>query len=391
MTGGDPLPQNINNCQRADLISKVASQVIESILELEAALQDRKLDELIGRPELVDKIGISMTRCYTDIAERKLRHDYNFRQKWIEVFIKMFQISLQCPQKNYPARLGPQYRRVHTILASGYQGDVILSDNQAVSVRRWGIGFDFEDEKLAKRYFDNLVRLALSNLESNICSLRYIETTYMSGYSRLSSDAKYEYDGIGKRFEHLMYDTLNEQEQHARFAPLMEDLLEKTDLRISYPSLKRRGGARIQVSLSANPDFHRDKVDALHLPEEFIFLTPLDLAHCAISPPELPLFENFEWDVFWASLGEKYQDEIELAHILHDLFVDALSFPRLNPHGPMWILPPTLRQFIRIFTEYRANEATNCIRIREQSKGVWIGTSRKFTRGIWKIEFSDAP
>ena len=277
------------------------------------------------------------------------------------------------------------------MLVRHYQGEVILRDDQAVSVRRWGIGFHFANQNLSKAYSDHLIRSALSRLESDICSLRYVETTYLAGYSKLAPTARYDYDGIGKRFENLMYDVLNECEQHARFAPLVEDLLEKTDLRISFPLLDRRGGARIQVSLAAEAEHHRNKIDALVLPDEFICLTPMDLARCAIAPPPVTLFENFGWEHFWSSLGAKIQDENELARMFHGLFVDALSFPRLHPLGPMWILPPILRQFIRVFTEHRAFETTNNIRARERIKGKWRGSACKFTKGKWKTKLTDAP
>jgi hypothetical protein len=101
------------------------------------------------------------------------------------------------------------------------------------------------------------------------------------------------------------------------------------------------------------------------------------------------LFENFGWEDFWASLGEKPHNEDELAQGLHDLFVDALSYPRVHPLGPMWILPPPLRQFIRIFTEYCAAESTGQIRDREKTGRQFRGSVRKYTTGRWKAEFTD--
>jgi hypothetical protein len=217
-----------------------------------------------------------------------------------------------------------------------------------------------------------------------------METTYLAGFSKLSSTARYDHEGIGGRFEHLMYDVLNELEQQARFAPLAEDVLERTDLRVTYPSLSRRNGARIQVSLAAVASHHQRKIGSLYLPGEFICLTPMDLALCALFPPAAPVFEGFGWEVFWASLGEKHQNEDELARVLHDIFVDALSFPRLHPLGPLWILPPPLRQFIRAFTEYCAAETTGQIREREQTGRKWRGSVRKFTTGRWKTRLSDS-
>lgn len=375
---------------RADNLSLVAAWVAETIPQLEAALHDGTIEALLQRPDLEEKIGQALVARYAAIAAAKMKHDREFRQSWTAIFVQAFQGLLQPPAKCFPARAGISRGKIRTLLVSHHQGDLTLRDDQVVSARRWGMWFDFEDENLARSYSDHLVRTALQKLESNICSLRYVETTYLAGYSKLSSTARYDHEGIGGRFEHLMCDVLNELEQQARFAPLAEDVLERTDLRVTYPFLSRRNGARIQVSLAAVASHHRNKIGSLYLPGEFICLTPMDLALCALAPPAVPLFEDFGWEDFWASLGEKHLNEDELARVLHDIFVDALSFPRLHPLGPLWILPPPLRQFIRAFTEYCAAETTGQIREREQHGRKWRGSVRKFTTGRWKTGLTDS-
>ena len=368
----------------------VVSRVTEAIPELEAALQNGTLEVLLQRPDLKEKIGEALVARYLVIAAAKMKHDHAFRQSWMAIFVQAFQGSLLHPTKYFTAKAGISCGKIRTLLVSHHQGDVTIRDVQAVSARRWGIWFDFKDGKLARSYSEHLIRSALQKLESNICNLRYVETTYLAGRSKLSATARYDHEGIGRRFEHLMYDVLNEFEQHARFAPLAEDVLERTDLRVTYPCLSRKNGARIQVSLTADAVHHRHKIGALYLPGEFICLTPMDLALCALSPPQVPLFENFGWEDFWTSLGEKSKDENELARVLHDIFLDALSFPRLHPLGPMWILPPCLRQFIRVFTEFCAAETTSQIRQREETGPKWRGSVRKFTTGRWKTGLADS-
>ena len=381
---------NVGDTRDADTPSLVAAWVARTIPELEAALHDGSLAELLQRPELKEKFGESLVSRYQEIAAANMKHDREFRQSWNAIFVQTLQALLQPPKKCFPAKAGMSLGKIRTLLVRHHQGDVTIRDDQAVSARRWGMWFDFEDENLARTYSDHLVCSALQKLESNICSLRYMETTYLAGYSKLSSTARYDHEGIGGRFEHLMCDVLNELEQQARFAPLAEDVLERTDLRVTYPSLSRRKGARIQVSLAAVASHHQSKIGSLYFPGEFICLTPMDLALCALSPPAVPVFESFGWEVFWASLGEKHQNEDELARVLHDIFVDALSFPRLHPLGPLWILPPPLRQFIRAFTEYCAKETTGQIREREQTGRKWRGSVRKFTTGRWKTRLSDS-
>ncbi len=395
-----PNPQNMNSNSTAsansdenrggDRPNLVACWVAEIIPELEAALQNGTIEALLQRSDYEEKIGKMLISRYKEIAAAKMKHDYDFRQSWTAIFVNAFQGLLRHPAKYFPAKAGMMCGNIRTLLVSHHQGNVTIRDDQAVSARRWGIWFDFEDENLARSYSDQLVNSALKKLDSNIGGLRYIETTYLAGYSKLSSTPRYDYEGSGRQFEQLMCDVLNELEHHARFAPLAEDVLEKTDLRVTYPFLSRRNGARIQVSLTAQREHHRNKIESLKMPGEFICLTPMDLALCALCPPTAPLFENFGWDDFWASLAKRYQNENELAAVLHDLFVETFSFSQVHPLGPMWILPPPLRQFIRAFTAFYAAETTTEIRNREQTGRKWRGSVRKFTTGTWKTSLADS-
>ena len=81
-----------------------------------------------------------------------------------------------------------------------------------------------------------------------------------------------------RRFEHLILDILNEDDRHAKVAPLVEDFLEKTDLRVKYPGLRRKRGGRVQVTSIVAPELHETKLEAIKLAEEFVFLSPLSLA-----------------------------------------------------------------------------------------------------------------
>ena len=367
----------------------IVAWVVEAIPELENALHNGTIETLLKRPDLAQKIGPVLYSRYTSLAEARMKHDHVFRQSWITVFLEIFRFSIQPPKKSFPAKTGKNQGGMRTLVVSHHQGDVTIREDQVLSARRWGIWFDVEPDELARKYSEQLIRAVIEKLDSNISSLRYVETTFLSGKSRLPSTAIYDHDSVGKDFEYLMQNVLNEFEQRSRCASLAEDLLERTDLRVSYPWLSRRNGARIQVSLVAKAEHHRQKFAALHLPDEFICLTPMDLALCAIFPPNVPLFEAFPWEELWAALGTKYNNEDELAQVLHDLFIDSLSFPRLHPLGPLWILPPPVRQFIRAFTEYCATEATGQIREREKTGPRFRGSVRKFTTGRWRTEFSD--
>jgi hypothetical protein len=268
-------------------------------------------------------------------------------------------------------------------------GPVNLRTEQAVSARGWGIWFEFKNEDIRRAYTTFLIHAALKRLQSNIYSLRYIEATYLSGQSRLSSTRQYDAQGIGARFEHLMLDVLNERQHLARVAPLGEDVLEKTDLSVSYPGLDRKCGARIQVSLTTDPKHHQTKVGSLRLPSEFVFLTPLDLAQFAILLSK-SVGREYRMGDFWASLGRKHEDVYSLAQALHQMFIDALLEAPLHPLGPMWLLPLPLRQLIQAFTKRGAIETTRRVRERELLNRKPIGSARSFTNRFWKAKLSDS-
>jgi hypothetical protein len=82
----------------------------------------------------------------------------------------------------------------------------------------------------------------------------------------------------------LILDILNEDDRRARMAPLVEDFLEKTDFRVKYPEVKRRRGARVQVTSIIALELHETKLQAINLAEELVFLSPLSLAKFASWP-----------------------------------------------------------------------------------------------------------
>ena len=372
-----------------DYPALVAKWVGETIPELEAAICTGEISQLVEKPEIEEILGKDITALYQAIAQAKTAHDPVFRRGWTNLLLEDFQLALRPPRKLFKAKslLGQSEvdnwlvgRNPPPLSVGHYQGEVALRFEQALSARRWGIWFEFNDELLARVYSLLLVQSALKRLSSNLKNLWNIEATFLSGQSNLSSEAKWNIEATGRRFEHLMLDVLNEFGPHASYAPLAEDILERTDIRVRFPSIKRKHGARIQVSLTADPENHRRKIGAMYLHHEYICLTPLDLAMCAFSPPSVPLFKDFPWNEFWDSLGGKHPDVNALARALHELFIDALSFSVLHPFGPMWLLPSTLRKLIRVFAEQGAIETTLHVRAREATGWRRVGSVDTFTR-----------
>jgi len=373
----------------------------ETIPELEAGIFNGTLSDQLERPEVQEVIGTQILECYQAIAREKLKHDQAFRQSWINNFIARFHEWLKPPCKLFPAKaaINPKMKRIWlliddappSLVARYYQGDVTLRPDQVFSVRKWGIGFSFKDDTLDRFYMDSLIDWARRRLADNIKNLWNIEATYLSNQSNLEVEAKWSSGRLGGHFEHLMLEVLNEDASIARFAPLAEDILEKTDLRVQFPRVHQKLGSRVQVSLLADPAIHDQKVKALYFRDEFIILTPLELARCAIHPPSLPQFELLTRDDFWRPLGGRCDSVNELASRFYQLFVEALSFPTAHPLGPLWNIPPKVRQFIRAFTEYRAVKAGIYILERKEVSSRKISSVKKFTSPYWKAKFSLNP
>ena len=382
---------------RSDYLGLFASRIAEIIPEVETALVAGSIDNVLARPQVLEVLGPTLAGRYKKIADHKVRHDQTFRQNWVEKFIAPLQSLMHDPEKRFPAEsattcpfqgLANGHVRPPAIRVKHRDENIVLRPNQVISARRWNVWFEFDDESLGRAYDEFLVHVARQELSSNIQSLWNLETTYLSGRSRLELNPEWSFGHRGEFFEHLVLDVLNESTSIAKRANLAEDILEKTDLRVTFPSLNRRRGARVQVSITADRARQDRKTRDWHLPDEIILLTPVELAAKALSPPKTILFDKFPWDVFWESFGSKNWSEETFAQELHQLFVDSFSFATAHPLGPMWLLPEPLRAFIRIFVAAGAIETTRRLREREQSSFHWRGSSEKFTTPSWINKFS---
>jgi hypothetical protein len=164
-------------------------------------------------------------------------------------------------------------------------------------------------------------------------------------------------------------------------APLVEDFLEKTDLRVKYPGLERRHGARVQVTSMVAPDLHKTKLQAIKLAEEFVFLSPLSLAEFVDSlkghnpASSISGTPSFALSSLWSCLGVKPIDVPELASELKRIMFDALTGTPDSPLGPMVRVPLPVRQLVRLFVETRAIESTSRLRTREKANSRNLASS----------------
>jgi hypothetical protein len=234
-----------------------------------------------------------------------------------------------------------------------------MRPDQLVSLRYWGIGFRFRERHDEEQYKHAVLRGVLNDLASRLPSLiRSLSRLRLIAYDNDGDDA-------GKKFERLIRDVLNETTRVARFAPVDEDLFEKTDLRVSYPELNRRHGARIQVALGATPRAFKEKFEGVKRLEEIVVVSPLTLAACVQARARMgqPVPSGF-WSVFHS----KPADVDELAMTLRKMFVGAIRNANTSPLGPSQMLPSSVRHLIQEFVHGEACRSTAVLREREQTK-----------------------
>jgi hypothetical protein len=248
-----------------------------------------------------------------------------------------------------------------------------------LDARFWNIGFTFQTRDLCDAFAHEVVRSATRRLASELLDLqrifeRFDPETPKQGLRIVPHPKE-------RCFEHLMLDILNEEDHYARVAPVFEDFLEKTDLRVKYPELKRRRGARVQVTSIIEPQRHETKLQAIKLAEEFVFLSPLSLAEFVASLQSRTLITEisgaspFELDRLWDCLEAKPADVPELASELKRIMFCALTGIHDSPLGPMVRVPAPIRQLIRAFVKREAIASTTRLRKREEANSRNVGSS----------------
>ena len=239
--------------------------------------------------------------------------------------------------------------------------------------------FKFETLNLCDAFAQEVVRSATRRLASDLLGLqRILERFSPKTPTQELRIVPYPEE---KGFEHLILDILNEDDRHARLAPLVEDFLEKTDLRVKYSGLERRRGGRVQVTSIVAPELHETKLEAIKLADEFVFLSPLSLAEFVSSlqgrtpASSVSGKPSFALAPLWDCLEVKPIDVPQLASELKRIMFCALTGTPDSPLGPMVKVPLPIRQLIRLFVETHAIASTSRLRERERGDPSDLGSS----------------
>jgi hypothetical protein len=273
--------------------------------------------------------------------------------------------------------LGPS--QVQIIRATGPAGEVALRIDQAIAVRAWGIGLEIDDPPTADHVATMLLRLAIHRVAMDLRGLEDIERWLgrRPAAGEASNDIHIVPDILGRRFEQLMLDILNEHEPMARRAPLVEDFIEKTDLRIQVPDLNRRRGARIQVTQTTYPERLEQKLARIRNIKEFIILSPRSLADALDHEEGMELLSPADLSLFWSSFPRLPMTVEEMAAGLKRIFRKAMDKSDEDPRGPIAFVPEPLRRLVVAYVTAEAYRSTSELRERENRQGRWHRRRRR--------------
>jgi len=383
-------------------VPDVCRQICESVIGLERAFEVGELSSRLTSDRFEQVLGPQLYETYGKLVDSAPGPLHHLRVDAVHALLAQLQNDLLPTQvARAEVRMPPEgdswavepetdsSPRLRLKLGdASFEGasSATLRFDQMLDARFWRIGFTFETRDLCDAFAQEVVRSAAGRLASELLGLQRILERFSQ--KKLKQELRIVPYPRERRFEHLILDILNEEDHHARVAPLVEDFLEKTDLRVKYPGLQRRRGARVQVTSIVAPDLHKTKLQGIKLAEEFVFLSPLSLAEFVDSlrgyTPGSPKsnMHSFALSSLWDCLEVKPIDVPELASELKRIMLDALTGTPDSPLGPMVRVPLPIRQLIRLFVETRAIAATSTLRKREKANSKDLALSgNDFTDG----------
>jgi hypothetical protein len=366
-------------------VADVCSEICESIVVLERAFEVGDLSSRVTSGCFEQVLGPRLCQTYRKLVGNVPGPLHHLRVDAVHALLAQLQNDLVPTQvahaqirslpegDSWVVNPGTDSRprlRFKLVDASfGGTSSTILRVDQMLDARFWRIGFTFETLDLCDAFAQEVVWNATRRLASDLLGLqRVLERFSQKTLKRELKIVPYPWD---RRFEHLILDILNEDDRHANVAPLVEDFLEKTDLRVKYPGLQRKRGGRVQVTSIVAPDLHETKLKGIKLAEEFVFLSPLSLAEFVESlrghppVPSISGVPSFPLAPLWDCLEAKPADVPQLASEMRRIMFGALAGSPDSPLGPMVRVPPPIRELIRLFVETHAIASTNRLRERE--------------------------
>jgi hypothetical protein len=369
-------------------VAEVCQEICVSIAGLERAFEAGELSSRLTSGCFEQVLGPQLYWTYGELTDNAPGPLHHLRVDAVRALLAQLQNDLLPTQvahaqvrmspegDSWAAELGTDARPIlrFKLVDASFDGasSATLRFDQMLDARFWRIGFTFETLDLCDAFAQELVRIATRQLASDLLGLQRILERF--SLKTLDPELRIVPYPRDKCFEHLILDILNEDDRHATEAPLVEDFLEKTDLRVKYPGLNRRRGGRVQVTSIVAPELHKTKLEKIKLAEEFVFLSPISLAEFVDSlrqghtpASSISGTPSFALAPLWECLEVKPIDVPQLASELKRIMFRALTGTPNSPLGPMVRVPQPIRHLIRLFVETYAIASTS--RLRERERG----------------------
>lgn len=258
------------------------------------------------------------------------------------------------------------------VVSDSLPAPVSLRLDQVLAARSWGVGFFFNDMDETDRVTDLRARLGLEHLARDLLDLSRMLPRLLRGkpgqYPPLVPPR------FSRAAEQLIADIVNEHEPNATLSRLCEDYLQKTDLRVRYPGLQRRRGARVQVTLGPTQAHLQQKLDTIRNPEHFVILSPWALATAIphfggqAAKHQVPMDHDLILR-FWRSLSGQPASLESLAYTIRGILHQAIHAKIQDPRGPLAMVPEAVRELIRVWIKHEAFRSTQAMREWEETQG----------------------
>ena len=340
-------------------IDRLETSWAEGTLPVVLADEGEILGQVLGSEVLAD---------YAQLATETGARATAFRRRGVYGLVDRLRRSLRRPRRWFAALPEPEPTAVRGLRVTVGERVLGLRLDQVLAARTWEIGFQLPEPAVASLE-QTVHSWALRRLAADLRDLRKVEKGANPHW--IDDHPDIVANETACRFEQLMIDILNEHRHVAHHAPLLEDLCQKTDLRVNFPALDRRRGARVQVTAVLNPHELAAKVQKIPHSEEMVILSPLHLAEAVGRPDLEPWLPTTDTARFWDCFPSRPVTPGALARGLNGIFFQALAaadgdLP--DPRGPMGLVPEAVRHFVQASVTAEALRSTQELR-RNQVKG----------------------
>lgn len=273
------------------------------------------------------------------------------REEWWNAALERFSLALHSPQIAFAVVPTASKKLFHC----KHNGSIIpIRIDQIIHQRYWGVSFYSVQIKEDARIASAILAEALSGFLSDLAAINKFCTEWLSSSSYLST-VSFTHDRLGNRFEKLIQCILNESELLARQSGLYDDVYTWTDLTIR--NWNQYKDLRIQVKFLRLIADSEQRLRLNRYTTKVIGLSPAALAQF------LESHSRTDWgQSLWQSCLKMFDrcpvNTGDFADLIFSLFENALRSQPMHPLEPLTLIPPPLRQAVRIYVLKRAAEMT---------------------------------